>query len=135
MQYFKMYEDFSSQSSIVEIVVELFRSRDLAHQSHLATSSFAQHKALQEYYEGIVELLDDLVETWQGTVGEKLIYDLNFTNNGIVSESDLDRFTKLAQKIVVFSESLSANFSHIKNILDEINALIHKTIYKLKFLN
>lgn len=134
MQYFKMYEDFSSQSSITDIVVELFKSRDQAHQSHLATNSFAQHKALQEYYEGIVELLDDLVETWQGTVGEKLVYDLNFATNGI-SESDIDRLSKLAQKIVVFSESLSANFSHIKNILDEITALIHKTIYKLKFLN
>lgn len=134
MQYFKQYENFNSSISIVEIVVELFKSRDEAHISHLATDSFAAHKALQEYYEGILELLDKLVETWQGTVGEKLSYSLNFTTNSNIGESDIDRLSKLAQKVHLFSETLAPNFSQIKNILDEILMLINQTIYKLKFL-
>lgn len=132
MQYLKLYEDFNNQIGIVEIVIELFKSRDLAHQSHLATSSYAQHKALQAYYENIGELLDKLVEVWQGTVGEKLSYNLNFAQE---HEDDITRLSKLAQKINMFSASLAENFSHVKNILDEILDLINQTLYKLKFLH
>jgi len=132
MNYIKAFENFNNGITINEIVVELFKARDLAHQSHLATSKYSAHKALETFYEEIVELLDKLVETWQGTVGEKIQYDLNYTN--ILPESDVDRLTKLGQKINLFSSTLAENFSHIKNILDEILDLINQTVYKLKFL-
>jgi hypothetical protein len=47
----------------------LFQSRTQSHIYHLQTNSFAAHKALQEYYEEIVELADGLVESYQGRYG------------------------------------------------------------------
>lgn len=128
----KSFDQFTTDVTIQSIVNDLFASRDLAHQSHLATDSFAGHKALEEYYNGIVELIDTLVETWQGANGEKIVLQLNIQTD---TESDIDRFMKLRQKVHLFSETLSSNFSHIKNILDEILHLIDQTIYRLKFLH
>ena len=36
---------------------------------HLTTKSFAEHKALQAYYEGIVPLLDAYAEAYMGKYG------------------------------------------------------------------
>jgi len=47
----------------------LMQSRNQAHIYHLQTNSFAAHKALQEYYEEIVDLVDGLVESYQGKYG------------------------------------------------------------------
>jgi hypothetical protein len=47
----------------------LMNSREQAHAFHLTTNSFAQHKALQAYYEGIVPLLDDWAEAYMGKYG------------------------------------------------------------------
>jgi hypothetical protein len=47
----------------------LMNSRTQAHAFHLMTNSFAQHKALQAYYEGIVPLLDQWAEAYMGKYG------------------------------------------------------------------
>ena len=44
----------------------LFLSRTIAHQMHLATDSYAKHKALESFYDEIVDLVDDLVEAYMG---------------------------------------------------------------------
>lgn len=46
-----------------EIVLgQLFQSRDIMHLTHLATTSYAEHKALNKAYDGLLSLLDDLIE-------------------------------------------------------------------------
>jgi len=132
MRYYKVYEDWSQTLTVGQLVNDLFKSRDLAHRSHLATDSFAVHKALEIYYNEVVELIDTFVETWQGTTGEKLHIELNIHDE---PDDDASRLQKLAQNIHMFSENLSSVFSHIKNILDEILHLIEQTIYRLKFLH
>ncbi|NBN88337.1 MAG: hypothetical protein EBV32_04525 [Proteobacteria bacterium] len=52
-----------------DFVGHLFLARDVAHSVHLNTRSFAKHKALQEFYEGIVGLADDFAEAYQGRHG------------------------------------------------------------------
>jgi len=49
-----------------EYVGTLMQSRNQTHIFHLQTSSYAKHVALQEYYEGIIDLIDSLVEAYQG---------------------------------------------------------------------
>ena len=44
----------------------LFQSRTQAHIMHLQSNSYAQHVALQGYYEEIVDIIDSLVESYQG---------------------------------------------------------------------
>ncbi len=52
-----------------QFVSTLMASRTQAHIFHLQTPSFAAHMALQAYYEGIVPLIDGLVESYQGKNG------------------------------------------------------------------
>ncbi len=44
----------------------LFQSRDMMHLQHLQTTSFAEHKALGHYYDGILELTDSFTEKYFG---------------------------------------------------------------------
>jgi len=47
-------------------VSTLLHSATNTHFMHFQTESYAEHKALQMYYEGIVDLVDDFTEAYQG---------------------------------------------------------------------
>ena len=47
----------------------LFQSRDTMHLTHLDTRSFAEHKALNAYYDGILDLTDSFTEKLFGRSG------------------------------------------------------------------
>jgi len=110
----------------------LFLARDIAHSVHLSTRSYAKHKALNKFYEGIIELADTFAEAYQGRHG--LI--------GPIKRSTV----KDAPNIVTFLEASLAeientrykvcdkNDTPLQNIIDEIVGLYLSTIYKLKFL-
>ena len=53
----------------VKLISYLFHSRTQAHIFHLQTQSFAEHMALNTYYDGIVPLVDGIVEAYQGKYG------------------------------------------------------------------
>lgn len=113
-------------------VSALFNSRDQAHVFHLATNSYAQHMALQGYYDGIIPLADAYVETYQGSRTKKM--------NGLRRNSRFIKDPKKAlsyfmglRKRIIHMRQLSKQ-SHLKAIRDDIMALIDQTIYKLKFL-
>ncbi len=55
-----------TKKSMVDVVSLLFSARTQLHIYHLQTLSFAQHKALNEAYDEIIDLIDGLVETYQG---------------------------------------------------------------------
>jgi DNA-binding ferritin-like protein len=55
-----------------KLVSTLMASRDQAHIFHWGTTgpgSFAAHMALGAYYEAVPDLIDALVEAWQGRNG------------------------------------------------------------------
>ena len=54
---------------IEKFISTLFASRSQAHIYHLQTKSYAEHVALQAYYEGIVDMIDSIVEAYQGKHG------------------------------------------------------------------
>lgn len=110
----------------------LFLARDVSHSVHLNTRSFAKHKALQEFYEGIVGLADDFAEAYQGRHG--LIGPISLQTakkNGNIVEFLQDSLDEIeANRYKVCEESDTA----IQNIIDEIVALYLSSLYKLKFL-
>jgi len=55
--------------AVAKFISVLLASREQAHIFHLQTPSYAQHKALQGYYEDIVDLIDSYVESYQGRYG------------------------------------------------------------------
>ena len=115
-----------------KLISYLFHSRTQTHIFHLQTQSFAEHMALNVYYDGIIPLIDALVESYQGKYGIVKGYS-NFNlmeyNNG--------------QQVIAYLEALnksvcdvydSINDTNIKNQLDVITDLIRSTIYKLQNL-
>lgn len=55
-----------NKQSIEETFATLKQSEINAHLWHLQTSSYAEHKALNAYYDELLDLLDGLMECWQG---------------------------------------------------------------------
>lgn len=115
----------------VKFISTLLSSRTQAHIFHLQTQSYAQHKALQEYYEGIVDFVDSYVESFQGR------YDIirGYTQSPQIFEDDstVKYFTGLQTFVNTVRGKLPAD-AELNNIVDEIADLINSTLYKLKFL-
>jgi hypothetical protein len=126
-------EDYKRSKTVEGLVQKLFESRQIAHNYHLKTKSYSTHKALQNYYEGILVFTDEFVETYQGQYGilngyEKLSLDAKN------SESIEDYMDDTVKIFVLSKDSLNKKDTHLVNIIDEIIALTYKTIYKLKNL-
>jgi DNA-binding ferritin-like protein len=121
---------------MTDLLSILLHSRTQAHIYHLRVSpnALAPHKALQEYYETIVNHIDDIAEGYQGMVG--LIKFKSVAN--VDNNSDIDNIIEYFNKLLKFvqserkKEELSASW--IQNEIDNIEKLIYQTLYKLKNL-
>lgn len=110
----------------------LLQSRNQAHIYHLQANSYAQHKALQKYYESIVDLVDALVESYQGQYGILRGYKM------ASSIKEDDNPTLYFEGLGKFVESVKANLpqdTFLVNQYDEVSSLVQSTKYKLKFLH
>jgi hypothetical protein len=124
-------EDYKKSKTIEGLVQKLFESRQVTHNAHLKTKSYAQHVALQEYYDSVLTFVDDFVETYQGQYGLLSNYEKLSTD----SSSSIEDYMEDAVKIFSAArEIINKKDTHLANILDEIIALAYKTIYKLKYL-
>lgn len=126
----------SSESSVSKLFSKLFESREMAHIYHLQVKgdagSYAAHMALGSYYEGVLDLIDNLVETYQGQYDVVEDYDVIDTKD-TKSKDKIEYFKELANFIKNERKSISSDDTHLQNIIDEIVALVYKTLYKLKF--
>lgn len=113
-----------------EFISSLFEIRINAHIAHLQTSSFAQHKALDELYNDIVELTDSYVETYQGLYGILKGY----SQIKISESSDITMVLKTRIKEYrVFRETVKE--TELQQKIDDIIEFFNSIIYKLKFLS
>jgi hypothetical protein len=110
----------------------LFLARDVTHSVHLNTRSYAKHKALQKFYEAIVDLTDKFAEAYQGRhgmIGPITLQSAEKTGNVVdFLEASLQKVEKSRYEVCDKSDSA------IQNIIDEIVSLYLSTLYKLKFL-
>ena len=116
----------SCKEDLGTIIGILFMSRTYAHIAHLKTGSFAKHKALNEFYDEVVDIADSLAEASQGLYGKLDIPYLNMIGKiddpigGITSQ------LKAIEKLIG-----SCDEDYIENILQEVQALYRKTLYLL----
>ena len=121
-------------NTFAQLVSLLFASRTQAHTFHLQTTSFAVHKTLNEYYDGIIELVDELIESYQGKHGLVTGYTSSAVIEDYASvEQVTEYFTNLAD-VVEQSRKEIPQDDYLLNQIDEITALVYSTVYKLKFL-
>jgi hypothetical protein len=115
---------------------KLFESREMAHIYHLQVNgdmgSHAKHTALGEYYDGVLEFIDDIIETYQGQYGIIEEYDVIDTKD-TKSKDTIEYFNELARFIKEERKCINAEDTHLHNIIDEVVALVYRTLYKLKY--
>jgi Family of unknown function (DUF5856) len=116
-----------------DFVGYLFLARDVTHSVHLNTRSYAKHKALQKFYEDIVDLADTFTEMYQGRhglIGGISLQTAKKTTNVVeFLESQLEEIEGCRYEVADEKDTA------IQNIIDEIVGLYLTTLYKLKFLS
>jgi hypothetical protein len=95
---------------------------------HWGTESYSQHKAYMKTYDSISDLLDELVESYQGYHGR-----IDFGNNcEFISFSDVEPNSWLKSMLECLT-TLRENFkeSDLQNLIDELIASVSKLMYLL----
>jgi hypothetical protein len=119
-------------SDLVDMVATLLHSQTQVHIFHLQTKTYSEHKALQNYYEGIDGLVDGIVESYQGKyeiiTGYKTIKTVDYKS----TEQVISYFKELDKNIE--KNRTSVKESYIQNQIDTVQELIYSTLYKLRFL-
>lgn len=107
---------------------KLFVYRDKLHFAHLSTTSYAEHKALNEAYDSMIGLIDGLVEGVQGIYGLQKITQ--------VPCDDYPSTVALLEKMYACIDEYRSLFKEqwIQSSLDLFQELFAQTLYKLKFL-
>jgi hypothetical protein len=101
----------------------LFQSRDMMHIAHLQTTSFAEHKALNQYYDGILELTDSFTEKYFGK---------NKRVELIIPESkNMDAVSHLRELMSIMETERNNYPSELQNIIDEMLGLVDEVLYLL----
>ena len=113
-----------------KIVGILFMSRTAAHMAHLKTSSYAKHKALNKFYDEIVDMADELAEVAQGTAGKLDIPYLPLKGDIEDPIEMLDTHSKMIATVAKGCEDRAINA-----IIDVILGQYKKTAYLLKELD
>lgn len=138
MDYFDKAKKASKQSnssSIPALVVELLDAATKLHVLHLIVrgdASYAQHKALNEIYDALPDLADNLAESWQGATMSIPDYpQAKVPELNTVSDA-LNYIDSLKTKITKIQKTI--DYSEIVNDLDTIKTQLNSTAYKLKFL-
>lgn len=129
--------NIETKSEPSKFISKMFESREMAHVYHLQITgegSYSGHKALDEYYNGILDLIDTLTEVYQGQYDIIENYDIIDTSvtktlDKIQYFISLAEFIKSTRKNAFLEED-----THLQNIIDEMVLLIYQTLYKLKNL-
>jgi Family of unknown function (DUF5856) len=112
---------------IDELITKIFKERNNSHARHWSTNSYAQHQALGEFYESIIETLDKYIEAYIGTFGK--IEDI---------PDDVDNIGQVVRDNLIWlnenRSELSKEVPALENILDELAGLHMTTLFKLENL-
>jgi len=112
-----------------QFVAVLLHSATATHFLHLQSRNYAEHVALAEYYDAIVELADKWAEAYQGCYNIITAYPSDFA----LAKDAVQYLRKIKAFVEAIREDLPQD-SALQNIVDEIVDQIASTLYKLRFL-
>jgi len=114
---------------IGDLVLTLLHSATNSHILHWQTKSYAQHKALQTFYEELPGKVDDLVEAIQGKFDSTLEFPATYHTPADTGKRELHELSEYFEE----KRKVLPQDSEIQNIADEIQQLIDSTLYLLRF--
>jgi hypothetical protein len=116
---------------VMTFVMCLLHSVTNAHILHLSTTSYAAHKALENFYTEIGDHVDDFVEAFQGKYGLLTGYKADYA----LPSEPVAYLTYLKDEVATLRKAPQfPQDSELQNITDEVAQLIDSTLYKLRFL-
>jgi hypothetical protein len=130
-----------------ELVARCFAARTSIHYAHLAAKTYAAHIALNEFYEGIVDPTDEFAECYMGIFGQFDAAD--FPTIRLATGVPIQQLTDLRKWITENreecceayddkdgeqAESNDIDCTELGNLIDNILAVIDRSLYKLKYL-
>lgn len=113
-----------------ELIAIMFLGRELTHREHLKVTgpgSLAKHKALNEFYEGIVDLADKFAETWQGKYG--IIEDIPLLENEFAG--NINEVLRQQVEWIDANRDEVTDYRPLQNIIDEICGFYLEKLYLL----
>ena len=116
--------------SCPSFIIQCFAVRTSAHLLHLSSTSYAQHIALNEFYDALLGLTDQYAEVYMGLEGQIK----SWPGPATVERKDpivlLEDFLESVQAEVADDIDSQA----LTNILAEMEALTAQSLYKLRSL-
>jgi hypothetical protein len=118
---------------MIEILVaKVLNTRNVVHLTHWKTTSYAQHIALNEFYDAVVGEIDTIVECYQGAFG---LIDVPAIPE-ITKPKDIAKH--LDSEVVWIAsnrDKIAKDNDAVKNLIDSLCGLYFKTLYKLRNLD
>jgi DNA-binding ferritin-like protein len=128
--------EVSEGGDVVKFISKLLESREMAQVYHWTVKgdmgSHAAHLALEAYYDGVIEHIDEIVEVYQGQYGIIEGYDQIATDE-TRSKEKLEYFKEVAEFVKSERNCIKQEDTHLHNLIDEVVALLYRTIYKLTY--
>ena len=109
----------------------LLQSVTEGHKAHLKTGKYSDHMALDEFYDEMTELVDALIEHYQGINGKIKEYNNNF------QEAQFESAIEYLEALRDFTRDGREKFckeSELQSCADDVLNQIDSTLYKLKEL-
>lgn len=116
--------------SCPSFIVQSFAVRTSAHLLHLSTKSYAQHVALGDFYDALLDLTDKYAEVYMGLEGQITSWPGPATVERKDPVALLEDYLDLVQAEAAEDHDSEA----LANILAELEELTARTLYKLRFL-
>lgn len=117
--------------TVGQFFLKLLHAATNGHILHLQTKSYSEHKALQKYYEELPDLVDNIIEQWQGAYQTIVEYSASYE----APNSDALQEVTAVRDFVVKNRAIVGDYTSIQNQVDELMSLLDSTVYKLTFLD
>ena len=115
--------------SCTEIFSVLRWSATCTHYYHFVTDSYAEHKALNKYYDKITDLLDVFIEAYSGINGKMTGLPKHYDCQPYSESASIKHLEEVRRVLEEQYEKLES--PNLKSEMDNILSLIDTTIYLL----
>ena len=112
-----------------EFLLTLLHAATNTHLLHWTTKSYAQHKALGEFYTELPELVDQLAEAMMGKFDMTPKFPVSYYAPADTAKEELEDL----KEFVMEERKHLPQDSEIQNLIDEIAQSIDQTLYLLRF--
>jgi hypothetical protein len=117
--------------TIGEFLLKLLHAATNGHILHLQTKSYAEHKALQGYYEKLPDAVDTIIEQWQGAYQMIIEYPSVYE----APKADALQEVTYIRDFIVANRAVVGDYTSIQNEVDALLGIVESTMYKLTFLD